>query len=307
MPRSRKTHNKKRHNKSAKATKTHDIKPVCSPATPNNGAHKDTCYTPEALTKMKNLWNARHKDDKIESDNAQNIWSELRKRFAGVCDSEKCWLRQSFVQNKLDHDIMNYTFAPDAPQSWNKNPNEWLSSSDITAVMKHFEKKYKYFAFLGPSPIDFDTQLLYGDCVWEDLCKFSVSRMIQRHKRMIGIVFNTDPHTKDGEHWVSMFIDISMNDPFIFYFDSNGDPVKTEIMTFANRVIEQGNQLGMNIKFYQNHPKEHQQGNSECGMYSLFMIIELLTGSNTYKYFMTETVPDKDVERFRSVYFNKKT
>ena len=307
MSKSRKVHKRKRRNKSAKASKTNKIKPVCSPASPENGAHKGTCYTPEALDKMKNLWNARHKDDKIVTDNAQEIWSELRNRFAGVCDSERCWLRQSFVSNKLDHDIMNYTFAPDAPHSWRNNPNEWLTSSDITVVMKHFEKKYKHFAFLGPSPIDFDAHLMYGDCVWEDLCKFSVSRMIKRHKRKIGIVFNTDPHTEDGEHWVSMFIDLSMNNPFIFYFDSNGDPVKTEIMTFANRVVEQGHQLGMDIKFYQNHPKEHQQGDSECGMYSLFMIIEILTDSKTHNFFMTNTVPDKEVERFRKVYFNWKS
>ena len=47
---------------------------------------------------MKNLWNARHKDDKITSDNDNHeIWKELRDRFAGVCDTEKCWMRQKFV------------------------------------------------------------------------------------------------------------------------------------------------------------------------------------------------------------------
>jgi hypothetical protein len=306
MPRSRKAHNnKKKHNKSSKASPTIQIKPLCSPANPNNGAHKDTCYTPEALIKMKTLWNTRHKDDKITSNNAHEIWSELRNRFAGVCDTEKCWLRQTFVSNKLDHDIMNYTFAPDAPNSWDKNPNEWLTSTDLSVVMKHFEKQFKQFAFIGPSPIDFDTQLMYGDCVWEELCKFSVTRMIKRRKRKIGIVFNTDPHTEDGEHWISMFVDLSMKDPYIFFFDSNGDPVPTEIMVLTNRIIEQGKDLGMNIKFYQNHPLEHQKGDTECGMYSLYMIIELLTERKTYEYFMKERVSDKDVERFRHVYFNR--
>lgn len=304
MPRSRKAPSSSRHNKTAKSRHHASFKPVCSPATPGGGAHDQTCFTPEALDKLKNLWNARHKDDKIESDDAREIWSGLRNRFAGVCDSEKCWLRQSFAANKIDHDIVNYTFAPNSPPSWKNNPNEWLTSTDISAVMKHFERRYKQFAFIGPSPIDFDTHMMYGDCVWEDLCKFSISRMIKKRKRMIGIVFNTDPHTEDGEHWVSMFIDLSNKSPYIFYFDSNGDPVKTEIMTFANRVIEQGKNVGLDIKFYQNHPREHQQGDSECGMYSLFMIIELLTGRKTYEYFMTHTIPDKDVERFRGIYFN---
>ena len=308
MPQSRKIHKRKsnkKHNKSSKVSSQITIKPICSPATPNDGAHEDTCYTPEALIKMKNLWNARHPDDKITSSDANKIWSELRNRFAGVCDTEKCWLRQSFVSNKLDHDIMNYTFAPDAPRSWKKNPNEWLTSSDITAVMKHFEKQYSQFAFIGPSPIDFDKQLMYGDCVWEELCKFSVKRMIKRRKRKIGIVFNTDPHTEDGEHWISMYIDLSMKDPYIFYFDSNGDTAMPEIITLADRIIEQGKKIGMNISFYENHPKEHQLGDSECGMYSLYMIIELLTGKKKYEYFINERVPDKDVERFRNIYFNR--
>ena len=305
MPRSRKAHHRKKHNKSSKVPQTHEIKPMCSPATPNKGAHESTCYTSEALIKMKNLWNARHKDDQITSDNAQEIWSELRNRFAGVCDSEKCWLRQSFVNNKLDHDIMNYTFAPDAPHTWNTNPNEWLTSTDLTAVMKHFEKHFKQFAFIGPSPIDFDKELMYGDCVWEELCKFSVTRLIKRRKRKIGIVFNTDPHTEDGEHWISMFVDLSMKDPYIFFFDSNGDPAPSQILALVNRIIDQGKDLGMNIKYFHNHPLEHQKGDTECGMYSLYMIIELLTGRKTYEYFIKERIPDKDVERFRHIYFNQ--
>ena len=304
MPRSRKVYRRKKHNKSIKAT-PNEIKPLCSPAAPNEGAHKDTCYTTDALVKMKNLWNARHKDDLITSDNAHEIWSALRNRFAGVCDSEKCWLRQSFVANKLDHEIMNYTFAPDAPQKWDENPNEWLTSTDLSIVMKHFEKRYKQFAFIGPSPIDFDKELMYGDCVWEELCKFSITRMIKKRKRKIGIVFNTDPHTEDGEHWISMFVDLSMKTPYIFFFDSNGDPAPSEVMALVNRIIDQGKDIGMDIKFYQNNPLEHQRGDTECGMYSLYMIIELLTGSKTYEYFMKKRVPDKDVERFRHVYFNR--
>ena len=43
---------------------------------------------------------------------------------------------------------MNYTFAPDAPNTWKSNPNEWLTSSDLSAVMKHFEKNINSLLFL---------------------------------------------------------------------------------------------------------------------------------------------------------------
>ena len=282
----------------------HKMKPTCSPAA-SKGAHKNTCYTTEALQKMKNLWNARHKGDKITTNDNQKIWQSLRDRFAGVCDTEKCWMRQKFAANKLGSEITSYTFAPNAPLSWKNNPKEWLNSLDITAVMRHFEKAYPRFAFIGPSPIDFDTHLMYGDCVWEELCRFDLKNMLRKRKKIIGVIFNTDPHTKDGEHWVSLIINMqSKPHPYIFYFDSNGDPVKDEIMIFANRVIEQGENAGYDIKFYQNHPKEHQMGDSECGVYSLYMITQILSEEKTYRYFIDHSISDAEMEKFRHVYFD---
>jgi len=48
----------------------------------------------------------------------------------------------------------------------------------------------------------------------------------------------------------------------------------------------------------------HQSGTTECGMYSLYCIINLLEGKHTIKYFKTHRIADKDVERYRRVYFN---
>ena len=51
------------------------------------------------------------------------------------------------------------------PESWKKKPNEWLSSVDITKVMKQYGSAYRDFEFLGPSPIDYDTHKYNGECV----------------------------------------------------------------------------------------------------------------------------------------------
>ena len=32
--------------------------------------------------------------------------------------------------------------------------------------MKQYESKFKYFKFIGPSPIDFDKKKHFGNCVW---------------------------------------------------------------------------------------------------------------------------------------------
>ena len=74
------------------------------------------------------------------------------------------------------------SFAPESPPEWKKNPNEWLSSIDIIDVMKQYEKAYKCFDFIGPSPIDFDTRKLYGECVWNELCNFNIADQLKNGK-----------------------------------------------------------------------------------------------------------------------------
>lgn len=299
---------KSRHVKRHKTTSKNktDINAKCSPAMIGN-INSFSCYSNAALEQLKNIWNTKHSTDIITASDPRNIWDSLRKRFANVCETEKCWMRQKFIEEKLGSDIMNYTFAPDAPRSWSSNPTEWLSSNDITSVMNQFEKYFSQFAFIGPSPIDFDTVTYDGKCVWDELCNFNLSKMISKRKLKIGIIFNTDIHTGQGEHWVSMFIDLTAKpQPYIFYFDSAGDPIMNEVKVFSDKVIEQAKLLNISLKFYEND-KEHQKGTTECGMYSLYMIIEILTGRKNYEFFLKNRVPDKTMKEFRNVCFNKES
>lgn len=275
----------------------------CSPAIDNK--NDITCYSNSTLETMKTMWNTKHSTDIINETDPIKIWKALREKFANVCDSEKCWMRQNFVKGKLGNDVSQYTFAPDAPKSWSVNPTEWLSSSDISNVMSHFEKYYLQFSFIGPSPIDFDTSTVGDKCVWPELCNFNLTNMLAKRKTKVGIIFNTDVHTGSGEHWVSMFIDLRAKPhPYIFYFDSTGEPAVVEINVFAERIIKQAADIGLTIRFYEN-TKEHQKSDSECGMYSLYLIIELLTGKKDYSYFLNNRVPDKSMMEFRNIYFNK--
>ena len=274
----------------------------CSAASGAEDVKTYSCYSDKALLKMKSLWNARHPDVLIESDSPKQIWTSLKNNMKDVCDIETCWLRQKFISNNLDKKLVSYTFAPNAPDSWKKNPTEWLSSVDIEKVMKQFENRYKCFDFIGPSPIDFDKHMLYGECVWEELCKFDLQSLIKKGKTKIGIIFNLDPHYLEGSHWISMFINTKKG--YIFFFDSNGEAAPKQVKVLSDRIIKQGKEIGLDLDFYQNHPKEHQKGNTECGMYSLYLIIELLTGKHDYEYFMKNDIPDKDMRALRKEYFN---
>lgn len=184
-----------------------------------------------------------------------------------------------------------------------KRPTTWLTSLDIDRVMKQYEYAHPSFMFIGPSPIDFDTRVEKDECVWDELCNFSLEKLLKKGKNKVGIVFNTDPHYKDGSHWISLFINVK--EGYIFFFDSAGDKIPKEVKVLVDRVIEQGNKLGLKLKFQENHPRAHQRGNTECGMYSLYMITSILRGHKKPQDFIGgERVKDDEMVSLRKEFFN---
>ena len=232
---------------------------------------------------MRDLWNLKHSDLKITTNDPKEIWQNLKFYMANTCKRESCWLRQSFMKNNLNKELSSFTFSPKAPELWKKKPNEWLTSIDILNVMKQYENTYKDFEFIGPSPIDYDKHISHGECVWEELCKFNLNNYIKRGIKKIGVVFNTDPHDKEGSHWVALFINIKRAE--VYYFDSYGERISKFINRFVReKVVRQGKQLGIDFEFIKNK-KRHQYKSSECGMYGLYFIIEMIKDKISFKDF----------------------
>lgn len=271
----------------------------CSPLGDNNY----TCYTDKSLQMMKKLWNEKHEDCPIEDNDSKVIWNKLKGFMGDVCNTESCWLKQNFIKNNLNAELLNYTFSPEAPSEWKSNPRTWLSSVDIEKVMKQYEAKYKNFRFLGPSPIDFDVKKMYSECVWDELCKFSVKNMIDKRVDMIGIIFNTDPHNKGGAHWISMFINLKKNK--MYYFDSVGDPVPDEIEVLVQRIQNEGIKLKRDITYEDSEGIGHQRKNTECGIYSLYFIVKMLEGANFNDFNSTsKLIHDDEITKYRKIFFN---
>jgi hypothetical protein len=288
---------KNRHGGSVKYKKIN-----CSPK-PKDELNDYSCYTNKSLIKLRDHWNARHPDVKIETNSPKEIHNKLTQYFKGVCNNEACWLKQKGAFGQVESDLAD-SFAPESPPEWKKNPNEWLSSVDIMKVMRQYEKAYKCFDFMGPTPINFDTKKLYGECVWEELCKFDLQKLIKKGKTKIGIIFNTDPDYKPGQHWISMFINVKKHK--IFFFDSTGDKPPSEVMELVKRIQEQGLNLKKPIKFIfdSNEGIEHQYGNTECGIYSIYFIVHMLEDKVTEHYIKTHILKDEYMEEFRHIYFN---
>ncbi len=199
---------------------------------------------------------------------------------------------------------MNKIFAPDVPKSWTKNPREWLSSVDISAVMKQYENSFKNFMFLGPTPIDFDKKLDDG-YVWDEIHNFDLEKSIKKGKTKFGFIFNTDAHDKDGTHWIALYLDIyNKTQPYISYFDSNGIEIPHEIKVLVDRIIDQAKSLNINLKFMQNHPLSHQNKDGECGIYTIYFITQLLQNIKPISYFNTVKIPDNIMSNFRKIFFN---
>lgn len=313
------------HKSRPRINKTNKSQMNCSPIVKNNRVNTQSCFTPEVISSIKAVFNKKNPQDPIKDVDPTKIWWALKNRLD--CQKEDCWL-DSLFDYEMKEQIKRFIFAPKMPPEWKSNPDEWLSNFDIEDVMKQYQVSHPKFKFIGPTTIDFDSRPLEmgGRCVLEDLCTFDLARFIRAKKTKIGIVFNLDRFNQSGSHWVSAFIDI--DNKFVFFFDSANNEIPPEIWQenppnmnvkkpFINRVLDQGLQLPTPIKFefYNNLGHRHQKSNTECGMYSLFFIITMLTGtlpgsSNVLSIkqridlFLKKKISDKYVFQLRKVYYN---
>ena len=289
------TRNKQRkHKRNIKKGGTHKIHPNCNPAVEGKTINGESCLTKPLLAKAvfegnKSIHNVM---DDCEND-------------------DKCIISKITDINQRK-EVESSAFVPKQPNEWKLNINEWLSDTDILQVISQYTEAYKEFVFLGPSYIDFDYRLNANECVENSLCKFSLADYIKKGKTKIGIIFNLDDHTKSGSHWTSLYIDIKGK--YMFYFDSAANPMPHEVSVLINRIKKQAASLHIRFKVHTNGTFEHQYSNTECGMYSLFFLVTMLT--NKYEdrlfkntkhkttFFKRHRVPDKYVEKLRSEYFH---
>ena len=54
---------------------------------------------------MKSIWNKKHPDAKIVSNNPKTIWENLRYIFKNTCSKESCWLRHKCLNEDISMDV----------------------------------------------------------------------------------------------------------------------------------------------------------------------------------------------------------
>ena len=244
----------------------------CNPATLKTT--RTTCLPLDMLVRLRDKWNTLHPSHTIPTTtkNKEELWVELRKQLKNQykCDTEYC-----AVQQLGGIDGASQYFRPKKPDEWKIKPTEWHDSVTLSSVMEQYENADPTFEFIGPSPIDFDSDVNgLGTCILDELCNLNLSNMKSGGTNHIGIIFNLDKHDKPGSHWVCAFIDLVKM--IVYYYDSYGMRPCPQITRLLRRCYDQGcDDIVWN-------DVRHQRKGSECGTYCLYTIISLMSKKSFY-------------------------
>jgi len=278
----------------------------CAPGKENNFRTYKSCYSLDSLVALAASYNKKWMADSaagvsypfslisIRKDPAYLV-RELKQRLYPSCaDDQACWAEQDFAKRLQDPEISRFTFRPVGPQG----RFDWLSTTDINAVMEQYEKADPAFLFLGAVPVDFDDLRILGI---RNMSFRDVERKQKKHK--LGVVFNTDEHYKPGQHWVCAYVDLERAQ--IYFFDSVGQKPDRRMTRFLARVstyLSHEKNIPLERQDICHNPVVHQKGNSECGVYSVHCLVRLLKGES-FRAIANRPLSDAEVNKYRKKYF----
>jgi hypothetical protein len=262
-----------------------------------------SCYNLSELVQIADV--IQKKDPRAlfnRRQDAKKLWNDLEAYMRVImrCTDELCWVEKLGMSK-----IEDTAFKPEMPKEWltcnkdyapnNNCMNTWLSNIDINKVLKQYEDNIPNFMYLGAVPIDF------AKIRSSKIDTFSIQNCIKNGKKYVGIVFNTDPSYKPGQHWICAFIDIPKRE--INFFDSYGkDGVyPKEVQEFFDKIVAEGKKLRMKFHVKKNTTR-HQLQNSECGVYCMYFISRRL--KMKFEDIVSDRLPDSEVnkERWRTFY-----
>lgn len=96
-----KTRSKPKSKTRSKA-KSKFVKLNCSPENKDVHLNSYTCYSNEDLHKLRDIWNARHPDNIIDSEDPKVIWSTIKYHYITSCNKESYWINKLAKGTKLE-------------------------------------------------------------------------------------------------------------------------------------------------------------------------------------------------------------
>lgn len=223
----------------------------------------------------------------IKNKDKRELWYSIYNRLEPICKYEYCWIDLEFIKlipnEELCKKIQYFTFKPKMTDT----NYSWLSNSDINYVLQQYEKLDSDFYYLGALPSDF-----------YKLTDFDYKKL--KNYNLIGAVINLDKSTQNGSHWVALIIDNISNT--IEYFDSLGNKPNKRIRDFI-KILKKKYFIDFKSKV---NKYIHQRKNTECGVYSIYFIIQRLLGKN-FDQITSNIIKDHDMNKFRKYIFRPRT
>lgn len=189
----------------------------------------------------------------------------------------------------------------------------WLNNLQVDQIQDQFSKMFPGYHY---SYIHMADLIMFS----HDLSKFvkkdikPITEIDFGHEintnpnfKTYGVIFNTDPSTKSGQHWYCIFCDFRTKPYTIEYFNSAGSKPQKHIFRFFTKLaIDIKRKTGVQCDFIQVTNIQHQGLDSGlCGCFATFYIYSRLNGVD-YSEFNNKKfiVNDNIILQIRKLMFN---
>ena len=255
--------------------------------------------------------------EKIE-DKLESIKTDLG------CMDEVCVLKRTTKLNETEkNELLFKFFKPIA----SVDPVKWLSNSHLDQLQEqlhniHPNYYYSFIHMIDMVMISHEHTDILGHEILElskidfvnEMSEQSDQRIISTNESPLqtyGVIFNTDPSHKSGQHWFSLFFDFrtkgTLEDPYTLeYFNSAGTDLKKNVYDY---LIKLSNTISFATKKVCNYVQvtniQHQSSKTgNCGAYSLYYIHQRINGVKKEE-FNDPNYPlnDDTITEFRKIIF----
>jgi len=207
------------------------------------------------------------------------------------CPDEKCAIEKT-LKPHMAEPILDKYFKEEGP----RDSNDLLNNFQIDGVLRKCTKQYK-FRHIHFQMADFAHQPI------SELKSYDPIPDIKAGMQSMACVLNTDYTGGGGKHWVCIYVDYTSDPISIEYFNSTGNPPLESFNTYMIKLRMMINEV-YNAEKVIVSDVEHQKGDSECGIYSLYYIYSRLNNIPYSDFDGKKLFTDEYVKNFRKVVFS---
>lgn len=239
----------------------------------------------------------------------ERLLRELEARLGRECGAgegaQRCWPRLAGLPPGESEEL-ELAFVPVAPPEWKSDPDTWLSNEDIDAAIMSMTRDRDDFRYLRALSVDFDERLPGGRGCVTPVCDMRLDD-ISRGGRVAraAIVINLDDHRGPGTHWVALFKVLpGAPRPGFYYYDSTGKRPPARVDRFVERLgAEVAAREGGEPPEYMYNDLVHQRGNTECGVFCINFVREMLRPGATFERTCARMGQDAEMFKLRERFF----